>query len=267
MVLLTHQQTTSTAPQGAPCPSHTPHPFRPQHVYIAPSPWNILFQILLWLISQPPRFCLNISSPFRRLISGFPISCSLLHLLLTTASSCSWCCPHSSLKWPFLHCLEQGSAHKKMLNKCGLADTRNRGTHRQDKEPRLCDLEWLPGRCHVYTSPFRMSRRKEVGKGVFHTEELFASDMNEGRESTVGIQGLGAIQHGRVGVTGRDRSRAVISSLLSHSKERGAGQVTSVRVWTCVRANSASTWPPSVPTQSKKAPDLSSHHFLSWWMK
>ena len=96
MILLTHQQTTIILPQKALCPSHTPHPFLSQHIYIAPSTWNILPQIpLLLAVSQPSRLCLNISSSFRRFISGFQISCHFRHLLFTTLSYCSLYSPCS----------------------------------------------------------------------------------------------------------------------------------------------------------------------------
>lgn len=51
-------------------------------------------------------------------------------------------------------------------------------------------------------------------------EELFVRDMNEGKDCTSGIQGLGAIQCRGVGKIGCERSsRGLIGSRIHHGKE------------------------------------------------
>lgn len=60
-------------------------------------------------------------------------------------------------------------------------------------------------------------------------EELFVRDMNEGKDCTSGIQGLGAIQCGGVGKIGCERSsRGLIGSCIHHGKERSSSHVAGV---------------------------------------
>jgi len=51
-------------------------------------------------------------------------------------------------------------------------------------------------------------------------EELFVREMDEGKDCTSGIQGLGAIQCWGAGVIGCEKSsRALIGSPIHHGKE------------------------------------------------
>lgn len=188
-------------------------------------------------------------------------------LTLTTSSWDSYYRPYSYLKLTYLccyffphvglfntyllPCLELGLAHRRCWQ-CGVTDT-------WDIEIDAKDNPWLVMRSGFLkdaTFTFSDSGWLEVckgGKGVFHMEELFVREMDEGKDCTSGIQGLGAIQCGGVGVIGCERSsRALIGSPIHHGKEWSSSHVAGVPPWVCICVNAAENWAHSqIPMQGR----------------
>lgn len=188
-------------------------------------------------------------------------------LTLTTSSCNSYYRSYSYLKLPYLYCYF--SPHIDLSNTYFLPSLELALAYRSCWQCGMiytCDIEihakynsWLVIRSgFLKDATFTLSHLGwlEVykgGKEVFHMEELFGRDMDERKDCTSGIQGLGAIQCGRVGGIGCKRSsRTLIGRPIHHGKEWSSSHAAGVPPWACVCVNTAENWAQSlIPMQGR----------------